>query len=132
MQGSQHKLFKNTRIPGKVTPSTDIRHIPFTNLTPQTPSEHYWATRAQKAEALLSAREKHYEEIGKIREEEALKRTVCLDYFAQDILSISFVLLMAQAEIQALERGYRAKRGSLEKLVVGPHLSIYTGALLMD
>ena len=49
-------------------------HVPFTNLSPQTPAEQYWASRALKAEALLSAREKHFEEVGKVREEEQVKR----------------------------------------------------------
>ncbi|EKM76712.1 hypothetical protein AGABI1DRAFT_131007 [Agaricus bisporus var. burnettii JB137-S8] len=39
--------------------------VSFTNLSPQTSAEHYWASRALKAEALLSAREKHFEEVGK-------------------------------------------------------------------
>jgi hypothetical protein len=53
-------------------------HVPFTNLSPQTPAEHYWASRALKAEALLSAREKHFEEVGKVREDGELKRRVRL------------------------------------------------------
>ncbi|KXN86505.1 hypothetical protein AN958_09977 [Leucoagaricus sp. SymC.cos] len=76
---------------GKPTVNTTNNHVTFTNLAPRTPAEHYWASRAQKAEALLSARERHYEEIGKIREEEA--------------------------ELQLLENRYKEKYSNLERLV---------------
>lgn len=51
--------------------------VSFTNLSPQTAAEHYWASRALKAEALLSAREKHFEEVGKVRQDEETKRKAC-------------------------------------------------------
>jgi hypothetical protein len=77
MHGARHRLNKDP-LPHKKANFTAAsnNHISFTNLSPQSPSEHYWASRAQKAEALLSAREKHFEEIGRVREEEALKRAV--------------------------------------------------------
>ena len=51
--------------------------VSFTNLSPQASAEHYWASRALKAEALLSAREKHFEEVGKVRQDEEIKRKAC-------------------------------------------------------
>ncbi|KAF9449822.1 hypothetical protein P691DRAFT_811633 [Macrolepiota fuliginosa MF-IS2] len=92
----RHKLQKPTRNTESPT-INGSNHIPFTNLTPQTPSEHYWASRTLKAEALLSAREKHYEEIVRVREEEELKRS---------------------RELQVLESRYKEKYDNLEKLVV--------------
>jgi hypothetical protein len=61
--------------------SQSSNHVSFTNLSPRTPAEHYWASRALKAEALLSAREKHFEEVGKVREDKETKRRACLSHF---------------------------------------------------
>lgn len=74
----RHKLQKPLHTSGPSAHTQSNNHVSFTNLSPQTPAEHYWASRALKAEALLSAREKHYEEVGRVREEEELKRRVCL------------------------------------------------------
>ncbi|KAF7763935.1 hypothetical protein Agabi119p4_8472 [Agaricus bisporus var. burnettii] len=71
--------------------------VSFTNLSPQTSAEHYWASRALKAEALLSAREKHFEEVGKVRQDEEAKR---------------------KNELQSLEARYKEKYNNLERLLV--------------
>ncbi|KAF5356863.1 hypothetical protein D9756_006449 [Leucocoprinus leucothites] len=91
----QRKLHKNSGSPTRPLKNSG-NHIQFTNLAPQTPTEHYWASRAQKAEALLAAREKHYEEIGRVREEESSKRNT---------------------ELRALEEKLREKHSKLEKLL---------------
>lgn len=79
MQGHRHQLRRNSVSPAQASIKAGHGHIAFTNLAPQTPSELYWASRAQKAEALLAAREKHDEEIGRIRLEESSKRHIELE-----------------------------------------------------
>ncbi len=43
---------------------------------PQTPNEHYWAARASKAEALLTAQEAHRKEVKTLGHYQELKREV--------------------------------------------------------
>ena len=43
---------------------------------PKTPSEHYWAARASKAEALLAAQEAHRMEVKTLGHHQELKREV--------------------------------------------------------
>ncbi len=87
----RHKLQKNPKSPQISTAVNSNNHVPFTNLAPQTPTEHYWASRAFKAEALLAAGEKHHEEVGRVRKEEESKRNVGLvlcSVFRRELFSL--------------------------------------------
>lgn len=83
----RHKLQKSPKISNTPATSNANNHISFTNLAPQTPTEHYWTSRALKAEALLAARERHHEEVERVRKEEELKRIVYLVLCSVKILN---------------------------------------------
>lgn len=83
----RHKLQKSPKIPNTPAATNGNNHVPFTNLAPQTPTEHYWTSRALKAEALLAARERHHEEVERVRKEEEFKRIVCPVLCSVKILS---------------------------------------------
>jgi len=114
MQGHKRRLYKNDASPAQAPLKAGNGHIAFTNLAPQTPSELYWASRAQKAEALLAAREKHYEEIEVIRQEESLKRHVRL----VSLCPSGPDLTDKQIELQTLEEKLRGRERNLERILV--------------
>jgi len=114
MQGHKRRLYKNDASPAQAPLKAGNGHIAFTNLAPQTPSELYWASRAQKAEALLATREKHYEEIEGIRQEESSKRHVRL----ASLCPSGPDLTDKQIELQALEEKLRGRERNLEKILV--------------
>jgi len=113
MQDKRRPYKKNVS-PVQVPLKTGNGHVAFTNLAPQTPSELYWASRAQKAEALLAAREKNYEEIEGIRQEESSKRHVRL----VSLCPTGSDLTDKQIELQALEEKLREREKNLEKILV--------------
>lgn len=63
--------------PSKPLPPVVATPIPKT-AKPVTPAEQYWAARALTAEALLSAKTRHHEEIRMLAVVEETKRTVSL------------------------------------------------------
>jgi len=114
MQGHKRRLYKNDASSAQAHLKAGNGHVAFTNLAPQTPSELYWVSRAQKAEALLAAREKHYGEIEGIRQEESSKRNVRLVFSC----STGLDLTDKQIELQALEEKLRGRERNLEKILV--------------
>jgi len=114
MQGHKRRLSKNNVSTPQAPLKAGNSHIAFTNLAPQTPSELYWASRAQKAEALLAAREKHCEEIERVRQEESFKchvRSAFLCPTGPDLTD-------RQTELEALEEKLREKERNLERILV--------------
>ena len=57
--------------------STSSRPSTIASIRPQSAAEQYWATRALKAETLLSARTEHHRELKVLVSSEAIKRAVC-------------------------------------------------------
>ena len=57
--------------------STSSRPSTIASIRPQSAAEQYWATRALKAETLLSARTEHHRELKALVSSEAIKRAVC-------------------------------------------------------
>jgi len=78
---------------------------------PKTPSEHYWAARASKSEALLVAQEAHREEVKTLGHHQELKRevlSVITNHEKQRlILSYSVSLVCWQRSIRKSMRHWR-------------------------
>ena len=84
-------------------------------IQPLTASEQYWATRALKAEALLSAQESHHREVRSLGFSQDVKRSVStFAAFVAYFLTKRF----KQRELAILAQQHKEKHASMEKLVV--------------
>ena len=84
-------------------------------IQPLTASEQYWATRALKAEALLSAQESHHREVRSLGFSQDVKRS--LSTFAA-FVAYFLTKRFKQRELAILAQQHKEKHASMEKLVV--------------
>ena len=74
------------------------------NVQPRSRVEHYWAVRALKAEALLSARMAHHQELRSLASAEELKRSVSSFYLTVRSLMRDCTLTASSRRIDPTER----------------------------
>ena len=84
-------------------------------IQPLTASEQYWATRALKAEALLSAQESHHREVRSLGFSQDIKRSVS-SFFP--FVAYYLTKRLNQRELATLAQQHKEKHASMEKLVV--------------
>lgn len=104
---------------GAVVASSKLGHNNGYNtvemVEPLTAREQFWATRALKAEALLSAQQTHHRELKSMSYTQEVKRTVSavdrMDGIAPELMTV-------QRELENLMQQHKEKHAYLEKLVV--------------